>query len=93
MTPEVPDVRTATLQDIKRKLYCARSISSPDSSGNSVNVGDMVDLVGQGNAQREGVSGTVKYIQRGALWLTVKWVNPTFPLAPYPPAFSLCCSC
>ena len=72
MTPEVPDVRTATLQDIKRKLFCARSISSPDSSGNSVNVGDMVDLVSPGNAQLDGVSGTVKYIQRGALWLTVK---------------------
>ncbi|KAL3147827.1 hypothetical protein ABBQ32_002553 [Trebouxia sp. C0010 RCD-2024] len=72
MTPEVPDVRTATLQDIKRKLYCARTISAPDSSGNSVNIGDMVDLVSQGNARLEGVSGTVKYIQRGALWLTVK---------------------
>lgn len=72
MTPEVPDVRTATLQDIKRKLYCARTISAPDSSGNSVNVGDMVDLVSQGNARLEGVSGTVKYIQRGALWLIVK---------------------
>ena len=84
MTPEVPDVRTATLQDIKRKLYCARTISSPDSSGNPVNVGDMVDLVSQGNARLEGVSGTVKYIQRGALWLTVKWVSA---------ASSSSCSC
>ncbi|KAA6417274.1 MAG: hypothetical protein FRX49_12763 [Trebouxia sp. A1-2] len=72
MTPEVPDIRTATLQDIKRKLYCARNISAPDSSGNPVNNGDMVDLVSQGNARLEGISGTVKYIQKGALWLLVK---------------------
>ena len=72
MTPEVPDIRTATLQDIKRRLYCARNISAPDSSGNPVNNGDMVDLVSQGNARLEGISGTVKYIQKGALWLLVK---------------------
>ena len=72
MTPETPDLQTATLQDIKRKLYCARTISAPDSGGNPVNLGVMVDLVGHGNAALEGVSGTVKYIQKGALWLTVK---------------------
>ena len=72
MTPEVPDIRTATLQDIKRKLYSARNISAPDSSGNPVNNGDMVDLVSQGTARLEGITGTVKYIQKGALWLLVK---------------------
>ncbi len=72
MTPETPDVRTAALQDIKRKLYCARTISAPDSSGNPVNTGDMVNLVSQGNARLEGISGTVKYIQKGSLWLLVK---------------------
>ena len=72
MTPETPDIRTASLQDIKRKLYCARSISAPDSSGNPVNIGDMVDLASQGNPRLEGLSGTVKLIQKGALWLLVK---------------------
>lgn len=71
MTPDTPDIRTATLQDIKRKLFCPRTMTAPDNAGSPVNVGDMVDLVRTDPSKSE-VGGTVKFIQRGALWLHVK---------------------
>ena len=71
MTPDTPEIRTATLQDIKRKLFCPRTMSAPDNAGSPVNVGDMVDLV-RSDPSKPEVGGTVKFIQRGALWLLVQ---------------------
>ena len=64
--PDRPHVVTVGPADITRKLAMRRGLQASDSSSNVIDVGDIVTLPG---AYEDVVEGTVKYIQRGALFL------------------------
>ena len=64
--PDRAHVVTVGPADITRKLAMRRGLQASDSSSNVIDVGDIVTLPG---AYEDVVEGTVKYIQRGALFL------------------------
>ena len=65
---DVPDIRTARLVDIKRKLL-PRATTTQDRAGNPVTAGDLVSVGGDGGGRLAGRAATVRLAFRQHLFI------------------------
>ena len=66
-TPDLPEVRTCSQADLKRRH--TRRLETQDRRGTTVSVGDMVTLE---EGHYKGTSATVKHIMKASLFLHSK---------------------